>query len=57
MPLRVVVGFFVATGLLITAAALLVCTSISSLVTWEGCDTLIDLAVRLTRAVAGLFGR
>jgi hypothetical protein len=56
MPLRTVLGFFVAAGLLITAAALLACTSIATIVTWEGCETLLDLAVGAGRTLAGLFG-
>jgi ABC-type nickel/cobalt efflux system permease component RcnA len=57
MPLRVVLGFFVGTALLILAAALMACTSISTIVAWEGCDWLIDLALGVVQWVAGLFGR
>jgi ABC-type nickel/cobalt efflux system permease component RcnA len=56
MPLRVVLGFFVGTGLLLLAAALMACTSISTVVAWEGCDWLIDRALGLVRSLEGLFG-
>jgi hypothetical protein len=52
----VVLGFFVGTGLLLLAAALMACTSISTVVAWEGCDWLIDLALGLVRSLEGLFG-
>ena len=57
MPLRTVLGFFIAAGLLLMAAALLVCSTVATLVSWDGCDWLLDLAVGIAQWLAGLFGR